>query len=213
MKTRARRATVRLLAALLVALPLAACAAPPASTSPGTSAATSASASAAVAASAAVVSASPSVTPGRFDCPVASTTVVPPSNRLEGVTVSATAGYDEVAFTFAPSGTGSGAAPSMTVESAVPPFVRGASGLPLAVAGQSFIRLTFREMIVADQSGSPTLTSPTDVLAAGPAVREAVESEAFEGVVSWIVGSAGPGCARVTVDAAGARVLLDVRTP
>jgi len=129
------------------------------------------------------------------------------------VDVTSKPGYDEVEFWFTTSGAGSGVAPSLTVESASPPFVHGASGLPLTVAGESFVRLTFREMIVADESGNATLTGPKDVLAAGAAVREAVETEAFEGVVGWIVGSVGPGCARVIVDPGGRRVLLDVRAP
>jgi hypothetical protein len=181
-----------------------------ASASPTGAASESASASFAAAPTA---SASPATESPGFACLGAPTTLVPPSNRLEAVDVTSKPGYDEVEFWFATSGTGSGVAPSLTVESATSPFVHGASGLPLTVAGESFVRLTFREMIVADEGGQSTLTGPADVRPSGPVVREAVESEAFEGVVSWIVGSTRPGCVRVTADPAGRRVILDVRIP
>jgi hypothetical protein len=139
--------------------------------------------------------------------------LVPPGNRLTGVSVTGGTGFDQVAFEFGPSGAGSGATPGLIVNSVTPPFVEGASGLPLAVAGDRFVELTFRDMIVADEQGSPSLVGPTRLTPDGPAVEEVVQAEAFEGVVRWIIGAREPGCASVTLDTAGLRVLVDVQVP
>jgi len=167
---------------------------------------------------AATPGATPQVTPAAtpeatFSCPPPSLTFEAPSNRLTGVGVSSGPGFDEVVFSFGPGGAGSGTSPSLTVAPADPPFVEGASGLPLAVAGQRFIVLIFRDMVVADEQGNPTDPGPARQTPVAPAVREVVRSEAFEGVVSWLIGTAAPGCARVAVDQAAGRVLVDVAHP
>jgi hypothetical protein len=148
-----------------------------------------------------------------FACPPPMIALVPPGNRLTGISVTGETGFDRVAFEFGPSGAGSGARPGLIVNSVTPPFVEGASGLPLAVAGDRFVELTFRDMIVADERGNPSLAGPTRLTADGPAVQEAVQAEAFEGVVRWIIGAMEPGCARVTLDTAGMRVLVDLQVP
>jgi len=148
-----------------------------------------------------------------FGCPVPSLALVPPSNRLTGVTVTVMTGFDRVAFEFGPAAAGSGSAPSLAVAPASPPFVEGASGRPLAVAGERFIALTFRDMVIVDEQGNPSDPGPGRLTGSGPAVREVVRSEAFEGVVSWLIGTAAPGCARVAVDQAAGRVLVDVAHP
>jgi hypothetical protein len=138
---------------------------------------------------------------------------IPPSNRLTSVSVTGEAGFDRVAFELGPSGVGGGATPGLIADPVAPPFVEGASGRPLAVAGDRFIELTFRDMIVADEQGNPTLTGPTRLTPDGSAVVEVVQAEAFEGVVRWIIGAREPGCARVALDTAAKRVLVDVEVP
>lgn len=148
-----------------------------------------------------------------FGCPVPVLALVPLNNRLTGLTITVMAGFDRVAFEFGPAGEGSGSTPGLAVAPTSPPFVEGASGRPLAVAGERFIALTFRDMVIADEQGNPSDPGPEGLTAPGPAVRQVVRSEAFEGVVSWIIGTAVPGCARVAVDQAGGRVLVDVAHP
>jgi hypothetical protein len=146
-----------------------------------------------------------------FACPLAATTLPLPSNRLTEVVVTPRDGYDEVAFVLGTSGPGGGLPAQVTVAPATPPFVAGASGQPLAVEGQTFVTLTFREMVVADDAGTPTYAGPAVIRPATSGVQEVVQSEAFEGVVGWIVGSRAPGCSRVHADPAGSRILLDVQ--
>ncbi len=148
-----------------------------------------------------------------FGCPVSVLALVPPSNRLTGLSITVMAGFDRVAFEFGPAGEGGGSTPGLAVAPTSPPFVEGASGRPLAVAGERFIALTFRDMVLADQQGNPSDPGPERLTAPGPAVRQVVRSEAFEGVVSWLIGTAAPGCARVAVDQAAGRILVDVAHP
>lgn len=151
--------------------------------------------------------------PAGFSCPVARTMLVAPSNRLTGVTVTARTGYDEVVFTFGEGAPGSGAVPGAIIDAAEPPFVQGASGLPLAVEGERFVELVFRDMVVADESGAPAYAGAQSIRPVTPAVSEVVQAEAFEGVVRWLIGMREPGCVRITGDPAGGRILVDVAVP
>jgi len=157
--------------------------------------------------------ASPTTSGAAFACPPLMLALTAPSNRLTGVSVTGETGFDRVAIQFGPSGIGSGATPGLIASSVTPPFVEGASGLPLSVGGDRFLDLTFRDMIVADDGGTPTLSGPARLTADGSAVVEAVQAEAFEGVVRWIIGVREPGCGRVTVDAPGSRILVDLQAP
>ena len=155
----------------------------------------------------------PTATEAAYACPVERTELEVPSNRLVAVEVVARDGRDAVVFTFGPSGEGSGATPTVEIGPAEPPFVKAPSGFPLELAGDAFVRLTFRETIVYDESGTGTLGTPTELAPLGAAVREVVEAEAFEGVADWLVGVAGEGCARVAVDPEAMTLVLEVRAP
>lgn len=155
----------------------------------------------------------PSVPEATFACSAATLTLVPPSNRLTGVLVSTDDGFDRIAFTFGPSGAAGGASPGLIVGPAEPPFVEGASGLPLEVAGERFLGLRFRDTIVADEQGAATYAGPREIRPGTPAVEEVALAEAFEGHLDWIVGMSAPGCVRVTVEPAGGRLLIDVQHP
>lgn len=182
---------------------LAACSGSPATASPSGPPSESASASAVA----------PSPSEGAFACPPAAQTLEVPTNRLVGVAVTPEAGYDEVVFTFGPSDQGSGATPTAELKPAAPPFVKAPSGFPLTVAGESFIRVTFRETIIADGSGNATLQGSSDIKPNGTVIREVVQAEAFEGLSDWLVGTVANACARVRVDTTRSALLLDVRAP
>jgi hypothetical protein len=159
--------------------------------------------------------ASPSSEPA-FACVMPVVVGVLPGDRLVGVEVSTEAGFDRIAFRFAPSAPGSAAplvAPTGELREARPPFVQGASGLPLDVNGDRFVSIVFRDMILGDDQGDPTYDGPTDLRPSGPAIRHVVLSEAFEGVVSWIVGLSEAGCLRVGRDATTATIRIDVASP
>ncbi len=174
----------------------------------GSPAAPSATASAGDPSATSAAPASPSTA---FACPVVPVALAAPTNRLTDVVVTPRDGYDEVAFVFGPAGSGSGVVARATVESVSPPFTAGASGLPLVVDGDSFVALTLRDMVVADDGGSPTYAGPTVLRPSAGAVAEVVQAEAFEGVVRWIVGAHGTVCARVRAEDAGSRIILDLR--
>ncbi len=158
-------------------------------------------------------SVSPSPSEAAFACPLVAQTLEVPSNRLLGVAVTPLSGYDEVVFTFGSAGQGSGATPTAELKPAQPPFVKAPSGFPLTVAGASFMRVTFRETIIADASGQPTLQGSGDVKPTGSAVKEVVQAEAFEGLSDWLVGAVDGACARVRVDTAANTLVLDVKAP
>lgn len=161
----------------------------------------------------ATASPAPTATEAAYACPIERATLEVPSNRLVAVEVVPRDGRDAVVFTFGPSGEGSGATPTVEIAPAEPPFVKAPSGFPLEVAGDAHIRLTFRETIVYDESGTGTLGTPNELAPLGAAVREVVEAEAFEGVADWLVGVAGEGCARVAVDPGAGTLVLEVRAP
>ena len=128
-------------------------------------------------------------------CPTAIQAGIAPSDRLTGVEVTPGLGVDKITFTFGTSsGQPSGTDPTGELRPTAPPFSLGASGLPVAVDGQRFISITFRGMAVADEQGNPSYAGPVDLHPNALAIRELRQIEAFEGVVTWIVGVDGPGC-------------------
>jgi len=148
-----------------------------------------------------------------FSCPARTASLTPPSNTLIGVTVAAEAGFDRITFTFGSPVAASGTPPGAIMQPADPPFVEGASGLPLPVEGDRFVVLTFRDMVIADENGQPSYAGPSEIRPGTPAVREVVLGEAFEGIVTWIVGMAAPGCLRTLGDTDGSTLSIEVRHP
>src|SRR5713226_6211987 len=60
---------------------------------------------------------------------------------LQHVTATAESGNDRIVFEFATVPAPSGVGATFTVSAATPPFSAGASGRPLTVGGQSFVKL------------------------------------------------------------------------
>lgn len=156
----------------------------------------------------------PTATPvatAAFACPFVVPAAGVPTNRVVKVAVVARDGYDQVIFTLGKNGSGSGAPPTIEVAAATPPFMKSPSGFPLTVAGETFLRVTFRETIVAGEDGTPTYDGPRDLTPAGTvAVKEVVQDEAFEGVVDWLIGLEGQGCGRAVIDPVARTVTLEL---
>ncbi|MBI3747976.1 MAG: hypothetical protein HY262_03895, partial [Chloroflexi bacterium] len=95
---------------------------------------------------------------------------------------------------FAPSTPGPGGPPQGTLSAARPPFSFAGSGQEFALLGQHAIQLRFSAMTIANESGEATYQGPTDVKPGLPALREAIQFDASEGVVAWYLGYDGPGC-------------------
>jgi hypothetical protein len=82
---------------------------------------------------------------------------------------------------------------------AEPPFDRTASGQPIEVPGDHHIRVRLENMKIVDADGDIVYDGPDRITPDQGPIRAVVQEEAFEGVVSWIVGFDGPGCPSVTV--------------
>jgi hypothetical protein len=81
------------------------------------------------------------------------------------------------------------------IKQMTPPFVQRGSGAPVTVAGDSFFEVRFEPADTYDVvAGQPSYTGPKSIAGTGSQVRAVVLTEAFEGVVTWIVGvRAGDG--------------------
>jgi hypothetical protein len=117
-------------------------------------------------------------------------TVGAPSETLllTAVTVRHTARCtDEVVFGFAASGS---SPPGVTVKIVHPPFTLAGSGAAVTVAGQRFYEVQFQPASTFDfEAGHASYTGPSSIVATGTShVRQVVNTDAFEGVVTWIVG-------------------------
>src|ERR1700724_4589319 len=81
----------------------------------------------------------PATAPLAFSCAPASGTLGA-LQVLQHVTATTESGNDRIVFEFATLPAPSGVGATYTVSAATPPFTAGASGQPLAVAGQSFLK-------------------------------------------------------------------------
>jgi hypothetical protein len=110
------------------------------------------------------------------------------TSRLTSVTVRATARCtDEVVFAFAQ---GSPVPVPVTISIVKPPFTLAGSGATVTVAGERFYKVQFEPASTFDfTSGRPSYTGPANIVAQGTShVRQMVNTVAFEGVVTWIIG-------------------------
>jgi hypothetical protein len=147
---------------------------------------------------------------GPGQCTVQSSTGALPSDRLVSVRVGPGPRGYAVAFVFGPaSSPPSPTSPQGAVEDATPPFTLDPSGLPLAVAGQRFVRVRFEGLTLYDDSGTPTYGGP-DRLEGDPGdpVLEVAKESEFEGISSWIIGYDGTSCPILASDLGGSTISL-----
>jgi hypothetical protein len=98
--------------------------------------------------------------------------------------------------------------PAFDIAPAEPPFVQDASGLPVDVPGTASLRIHF-----PFATGMSTYDGPTTFAAPGTGsttLASLVRIGDFEAVMTWVAGTAGPACVRVTILEAPTRVVLDV---
>jgi hypothetical protein len=110
------------------------------------------------------------------------------TSLLTSVTVRATARCtDEVVFAFA---AGSPVPVPVTISIVKPPFTLAGSGAAVKVAGQRFYKVQFEPASTFDfTSGHASYTGPTNIVPTGTShVLQVVNTVAFEGVVTWIIG-------------------------
>jgi hypothetical protein len=133
---------------------------------------------------------------------------------LQHVTATAESGFDRITFEFAGFPAPSGVAATFTVSAATPPFTTGASGQPLAVAGQSFLKVGFHNAYLQDPVNVPAraaYTGPQDLKPGLPLLSEAVVSDAFEGSLIWVLGLRQKACWRVTQLTGPVRLVVDLQ--
>ena len=153
------------------------------------------------------VDAVPSDELGPFSCdlPVVEAATVALAN-ITDVRVGTHAGYDRVVFEFADG------LPELTLDRATPPFTHDASGMPVEVKGDSFLRLTMRGGTKQTAEGTSSYDGPTDFDPAFPSLVDLVEGGDFEAQSTWYLGLAGEPCPRVMLlsDDGPPRLVIDV---
>ena len=115
-------------------------------------------------------------------------------------------GYDRVVFEFADG------LPEASLERAEPPFTHDASGEPIAVAGDSFLRLIMRGGTKQTEDGTSSYDGPTVFETNHPALVHLVEGGDFEAQSTWYFGLAAESCVRVLTltDDGSARLVIDI---
>jgi hypothetical protein len=110
-------------------------------------------------------------------------------------------GYDRIVFEYA--GT---AVPPFTIKPATPPFDKDPSGLPLAVSGEVFVEIVFRE--VPSIEG---FSGPRSFNVGLPVVTDLEQRGDWEGVQQWIVGLSRQACIRVFSLKSPSRWVIDLK--
>jgi len=118
--------------------------------------------------------------------------------------------FDSIVFAMREAGP---AAMQYTVERASPPFTEDASGRPVTVKGNAFIRVIMRDTSGYDfQNNKVSYTGPKTLPAPAGVHRivEAKQSGDFEGVVTWIIGLDARHPFKVQVLGSPLRLVVDV---
>ncbi len=188
---------------IVMTLTLTACADP----QPGTSASPPVTSSSAPSSSVGSAEPVPSDELAEFSCelPIVEGGTVALAN-LTDVRIGAHSGYDRVVFEFADG------LPEMTLDRASPPFTHDASGMPIEVAGSSFLRLTLRGGTKQTPDGSSSYDGPTDFSPGLPGLVQLVEGGDFEAQSTWYFGLTSEACVRALLltDDGPARLVIDI---
>jgi hypothetical protein len=190
----------------LMALVVAACSSPAATTTAGASsslAPTPTPIGSAAATDEPVLSAD--LGPFSCDLPIHEDATVARAN-ITDVRTGTHDGYDRVVFEFA------GGIPESSLERAEPPFTQDASGAPIEVQGESFLRLLLRGGTKQTDEGTSSYDGPTEFETGYPALVHLIEGGDFEAQSTWYFGLAAESCVRVLTltDDGTARLVIDI---
>ena len=144
--------------------------------------------------------------PFSCDLPVVEDATAPLAN-ITDVRVGTHVGYDRVVFEFE-QGT-----PEVTLDRASPPFTADASGLPIEVEGERFLRLTMRGGSKQTDGGTSSYDGPTEFDSDHPALVQVVEGGDFERQSTWYLGLTGDACVRLLLLDEPHRLVIDVEHP
>lgn len=144
---------------------------------------------------------------GEFSCdlPVTEGATTARANIVD-VRVGGHAGYDRVVFEFRDG------LPEWSLDRAEPPFRHDASGMPVVVEGESFLRLIMRGGTKQQEDGGSSYDGPTDFDPNLPVLVDLVEGGDFEAQSTWYLGLASEACPRVTLltEDGPPRLVIDV---
>lgn len=137
--------------------------------------------------------------PGSAACPTPNQPGLLPSDRLVDIAISGTPTADLVTFVFAaPSAPTPAGPPQGSLLAATAPFSFAGSGAAIDLLGEHAVQLRFTGMTIATDAGVSTYQGPADVKPNLPALREAIQFDASEGVIGWYLGFDGTGCVSLT---------------
>ena len=117
-------------------------------------------------------------------------------------------GFDRIVFEF------QGGLPGYRVEYQAPPILGDASGEPVEIAGNAFLRIRFEPAAAHDpNTGSQTYTGPRELSPGLPSLIEAQETGDFEAVLTWALGLSQEEDFRVYQLQDPFRIAIDVAHP
>jgi hypothetical protein len=191
----------------LVSLLVAACSTAPSSTTTAGASSSPVPTSSATASGGATEEPVPSDELGPFSCdlPIHEDASIARAN-ITDVRTGTHDGYDRVVFEFADG------LPEASLERAEPPFTQDASGEPIDVQGESFLRLILRGGTKQTLEGTISYDGPTEFEAGYPALVHLIEGGDFEAQSTWYFGLAAESCVRVLTltDDGTARLVIDI---
>ncbi len=126
--------------------------------------------------------------------------------QITDVRVGTHPDYDRVVIEFA------NGLPEFTLDRATPPFMQDPSGLPLDVAGTSFLRLTMRGGTKQTEDNTSSYDGPREFHPGFTTLVDLVEGGDFEAQSTWYLGLASEACVRVIrlTDDGAPRLVIDV---
>jgi hypothetical protein len=126
--------------------------------------------------------------------------------NITDVRVGTHDGYDRVVFEFRDG------LPEASLDRAEPPFTHDASGEPIDVEGESFLRLTMRGGTKQQDDGTSSYDGPTEFDPGFPALVDLVEGGDFEAQSTWYIGLSAESCVRVLtlLEDGTARLIIDI---
>jgi hypothetical protein len=191
----------------MLAVLVAACSSPSAASPIASASATPGSSPAAVASATASSQPVPSTELGDFTCdlPIHDQATVAETTNIVDVRVGTHDGFDRVVFEF-DDGT-----PEISLNRATPPFAQDASGAPMDVEGESFLRLVMRGGTKQTEDGTSSYDGSRDFDPGFPALVDLIEGGDFEAQSTWYLGLTAEACVSVTLLEDEPRLVIDIQ--
>jgi hypothetical protein len=148
----------------------------------------------------------PPTQPGDFTCdlPIHEQATVAETTNIVDVRVGTHDGFDRVVFEF------NDGTPEISLDRAAGPFTQDASGAPIAVEGESFLRLVMRGGTKQTEDGTSSYDGSRDFDPGFPALVDLIEGGDFEAQSTWYLGLSAESCVSVTLLEDEPRLVIDI---